>query len=55
MGLHEDAVDLIESNFSLMVADGLEQGADAEVADAAQEAFGGACDEGELLPTAFIS
>lgn len=49
MGLHEDAVDLLEAGFALAVADGFEQGADAEVADASQKPFGGADDEGERV------
>jgi len=49
VGLHEDAVYLLEADFALAVADGFEQGADAEVADASEEAFGGADDERERV------
>ena len=47
MRLHEDTVDLIEADFALSLADGFEQGSDAEVAYAAQDAFGRAYGECE--------
>ena len=47
MGLEEDAVDLGEVDGLDAIADGLEECSEAEVSDAAEDAFGGACDEGE--------
>ena len=40
MRLHEDAVDLVKADFAFAVADGFEQGSDAQVAYAAKDAFG---------------
>jgi hypothetical protein len=45
VGLEQDAVDLFEIDDLDAVTDGLEQGADAEVASAAQDAFAGADNE----------
>ena len=47
MRLQEDAVDLIEADDLFAVSDGFEQGGEAEVADAPQNPFGGADDEGD--------
>ena len=47
MGLEEDAVDLGEVDGLDAIADGFEERAEAEVSDASEDAFGGACDEGE--------
>ena len=47
VGLHEDAVDLFQIDDAFLVADGFEQGAQAEVLGAAQESFAGADDEGQ--------
>ncbi len=47
VGLDEDGVDLLQVDAFGLVADGLQEGTEAEVADAAQEAFSGADDEGE--------
>ena len=49
MGLQQDAVDLFEIDGVDAVAHGLEQGADTEVAGAAQIAFGRADEETERL------
>ena len=49
VGLHEDAVDLFEADFAFAVADGFQKRTDAEVAYAAQNAFGGAYDERERV------
>jgi len=49
MGLQEDFVDLFEIDNFGVVADGLDEGGDDEVAGSAQEAFGGADDEGESV------
>ena len=49
VGLHEDAVDLVEASFALAIPDGFKQGADAQVACAAQVPFGGADDECECV------
>jgi hypothetical protein len=45
--LDEDAVDLLQVGGAALVADGFEQGAEAEVFGAAQEALAGAHDQGE--------
>jgi hypothetical protein len=47
VGLEEDAVDLGEVDGLEAISDGLEERAEAEVSDASEDAFGGACDEGE--------
>jgi len=39
--LHQDAVDLFEADDLFAVADSFEQGGEAEVADAPQDALGG--------------
>ena len=49
MGLQEDAVDLFEIYRLRLITDGLHHGCDAEVSDASEDAFAGACDEGEGL------
>ena len=49
VGLHEHAVDLVESDDLFAVADRFEHGEDAEVAGAPQDAFEGACDERDGL------
>jgi hypothetical protein len=49
VGLHEDAVNLVKADLSVTVPDGFEQGPDAEVAYAAQDAFGGAYDQCERV------
>lgn len=48
--MKQDPVDLLEIHGSNLIADGLEQGAEAEVARAPQEAFTGSNDEGQGLP-----
>jgi len=45
--LQEDAVDLVEADDLLAVSDGFEHGGETEVADAPQNPFGGADDEGD--------
>ena len=45
VGLHEDAVDVVDVDGLVGGADGLDQAADAEVAGLAQDAVGGADDE----------
>lgn len=45
--LHEDAVDLFQIDDAFLVADGFEQGTQAEVLGATQEPFTGADDEGQ--------
>ena len=47
MGLEQDAVDLLEIDAFGLVPHGFEQTGQAQVARAAQEAVGGADDEGE--------
>ncbi len=47
MGLEEDAVDLFEVDDASLVTDGFEQGAQAEVASAAQETIARTDDEGQ--------
>ena len=47
VGLDKHAVDLLEVDGAGLVADGLDEGAYAEVASAAQEAITGTHDEGE--------
>ena len=47
MRLNEDPIDLFEVNEFGLIADGFEQRADAEVFDSAEDAFGGADDEGD--------
>ena len=49
MRLKQDAVNLLEIDRSNLVTNGLEQGAEAEVARAPQEALPGADDEGQGL------
>ena len=49
MRLHEHTVDLFEPDLPFAVPDGFEQRTDAEVAYAAQNAFGGAYDECERV------
>ena len=49
MGLEEDAIDLLEVDGATAVADGLDQGAEAEVAGTAEVSLGGAHDEGERV------
>ena len=45
VGLHEDAVDVVDVDGLVGGADGLDQAADAEVAGLAQDAVGGADDQ----------
>ena len=45
VGLHQDAVDVVDVDGLVGGADGLDQAADAEVAGLAQDAVGGADDE----------
>src|SRR5271156_3964709 len=45
VGLHQDAVDVVDVDGLVGAADGLDQTADAEVAGLAQHAIGGADDE----------
>lgn len=47
MRLDEHAVDLFEIDNARLVADGLDEGGDAEIFCASQKAFAGAHDEGE--------
>ena len=47
VGLHEDAVDLVDADDLFAVADGLEHGGDAEVAGTPEQAFGRAYNEGD--------
>jgi hypothetical protein len=49
MRLEEDAVDLLEIHHASLIPDGFEQGAQAEVASATQEAFAGANDQRQGL------
>jgi hypothetical protein len=46
VGLNEDVVDLFEVDGADLVAHGLDERAQAEIARAAQQALGGANDEG---------
>ncbi len=47
VGLEEDAVDLLEIDGLDAIADGLDESAEAEVADATEDALGGTDDKGE--------
>lgn len=47
MGLNEDVVDLLELDGADLVAHGFDQRAQAQVAGAAQQALGGADDQGQ--------
>ena len=49
VGLDKDAVDLLEVDGAGLIADGLDEGAHAEVARAAQEPVTGAHDESESI------
>ena len=49
MGLDEDAVDLLEINGADLVAHRFDQRAEAQIAGAPQQAFGGTDDEGQGL------
>jgi hypothetical protein len=49
MGLEEDAVDLLEVNGAGLIPDRFDEGADAQIPGAAQEALGGTDDEGERV------
>jgi len=50
MGLNENAVDLLEIDGADLVAHGLDQRTEAEIAGAAQQALGGADDECQSVP-----
>ena len=45
VGLHEDAVDVVDADGFVGAADGLDEAADAEVSGLAEDAVGGADDE----------
>lgn len=47
MGLHEDGVDLLAADGFGLVADGFNEGSDAEVADGSKDAFRDADDQGD--------
>src|SRR5271165_6347191 len=47
MGLNEDPVDLLEIDGADLIAHGLDQRTEAEIAGAAQQALGGADNEGQ--------
>ena len=51
VGLHEHAVDMVDTDDLFAVSDGFEHGGDAQVARSAQQAFAGAYDEGDGVIT----
>ena len=49
MGLHEDAVDLLQIDGARLIAHGLDQSSQTQIFRPAQEALAGAHDQGERV------